>query len=35
VPNLALADNYNDLFSLYQETYQALSPVHHRLKAEG
>ena len=35
VPNSTLAANYNDLFSLYQETYQALSPVHHRLNTKG
>ena len=34
-PNPALAANYNDLFSLYQETYQALIPVHHRMKEKG
>ena len=34
-PDAALAANYNDLFSLYRETYQALIPIHHRLKEKG
>jgi xylulokinase len=34
-PNPALAANYDDLFSLYRETYKALIPVHHRLKEKG
>ena len=34
-PNPALAANYDDLFALYRETYQALIPVHRRLKEKG
>jgi xylulokinase len=34
-PDPALAARYQDLFSLYRETYQALVPIHHRLKEKG
>jgi xylulokinase len=34
-PNMALKASYDDLFSLYRETYQALIPVHQRLIGKG
>jgi xylulokinase len=34
-PNRALAACYEDLFSLYQETYKALVPIHNSLKDKG
>jgi xylulokinase len=34
-PNIALKARYDDLFSLYRETYKALIPVHQRLIGKG